>query len=122
MSQIYFYPPGRGPSAAPAGGATAANQVIEIGLLTGIEANQTNGTQVTQVSNFPSPTPDPNIAARLTGSLTPVAFDEVDLTYVVAGNGVGQIETATYKLATVVVKTVTLTYDGSDRLISAVAT
>jgi hypothetical protein len=40
-----YYPP-----LAPVGGATSANQVIEIGLLTSIEANQTNGTQVTTVS------------------------------------------------------------------------
>lgn len=59
---------------------------------------------------------------RLSGSLVPTAYDEIDLTYVTAGNGIGQIETAIYKLATVTVKTLTLTYDGSDRLSTVVAT
>ena len=61
------------------------------------------------------------LAARTAGSLTPIAFDEVDLTYVVAGNGIGQIATAVYKLATATVKTLTFSYDGSDRLSSVVA-
>lgn len=59
--------------------------------------------------------------ARLSGSLVPTAFDQVDLTYVTAGNGIGQIETATYKLATVTVKTLTLSYDSSNRLSSVIA-
>lgn len=80
-------------SPLPTGAATAANQASEIALLT----------------------------ARLTGSLTPVAFDEIALTYVVAGNGIGQIATAVYKLATVTVKTLTFSYDGSDRLSGTVA-
>lgn len=58
---------------------------------------------------------------RLSGSLVPTAFDEIDLTYVPSGNGVGQVATAVYKLATVTVKTLTMSYDGSDRLISTVA-
>lgn len=58
---------------------------------------------------------------KTAGSLVPTAFDEVDLTYVVAGNGIGQIQTAVYKLAASTVKTLTLSYDGSDRLSSVVA-
>lgn len=64
---------------------------------------------------------DSNIAARLTGSLVPTAFDEIDLTYVPSGPGAGQIQTAVYKLASVTQKTLTLSYDGSDRLSSVVA-
>jgi hypothetical protein len=77
----------------PTGAATSANQTSEINLLT----------------------------ARLTGSLVPTAFNEVDLTYIASGNGTGQIGTAVYKLASVTVKTLTLTYDSSNRLSTVVA-
>lgn len=62
------------------------------------------------------------LTARLSGSLVPAAYDEVLLTYVAPGNdGEGQVETATYRLATVVVKTLTLSYDTDDRLSGVVA-
>lgn len=80
-------------SPLPAGSATAANQVTEIDLIT----------------------------SKLSGSLVPVAFDEIDMTYVAAGPGTGQVATAVYKLASATVKTLTMSYDGSDRLISVVA-
>lgn len=60
--------------------------------------------------------------SRLSGSLVPTAYNEVDLTYVPSGNGVGQIQTAVYKLAGVTVKTLTLTYDASNNLSTVVAT
>ena len=59
---------------------------------------------------------------RLAGSLTPVKFDEIALTYVVAGNGIGEVATAVFKLATVTVKTLTLSYDSNNRLTGVVAT
>jgi len=89
---VFIYPP----IAAASGGATAANQVLEIAELA-------------------------ELNTKLGGSLTPVAFDEVALTYVPSGNGVGEIQTAVYKLATVTVKTLTLSYDGSNRLSGVVA-
>jgi len=52
--------------------------------------------------------------------LTPVEHDELVLTYVAAGNGAGEVETVTYKLATVTQATLTLTYDTSDRVINVV--
>lgn len=100
MSQIYVFPPGYGSPIVPAGSATAANQVLEIAQLTDIDAV---------------------LRARLTGSFTPTAFDEVDLTYVPSGAGVGQVQTAIYKLAGSTVKTLTITYDGSDRIATVVA-
>lgn len=54
-------------------------------------------------------------------AFVPKLYDEVALTYVAAGNGVGQIQTAVYKLATVTVRTLTLSYDGSNRLSGVVA-
>lgn len=53
---------------------------------------------------------------RLAGSLAPVAHDELVITYVVAGNGQGEISTVVYKLATATVATLTMSYDGNDRL------
>lgn len=61
------------------------------------------------------------INAKTAGSLAPVEFDEQVLTYVPSGNGVGEIQTVVYKLATVTVKTLTLSYDGSNRLSGVVA-
>lgn len=58
---------------------------------------------------------------RMAGSLAPVAFDELVMTYVTVGNGIGEIETVTYKLASTTVKTLTLSYDGSNRLSGVVA-
>ncbi len=58
---------------------------------------------------------DSNIASRLTGSLVPTAYDEIDLTY--TGSDITLVE---YKLATVLVRTLTLTYTGSN-LTSVVA-
>ena len=43
-------------------------------------------------------------------------FDEVDITYVLAGNGIGEISTVIYKLATVTLSTLTLTYNASNQL------
>jgi len=56
---------------------------------------------------------------RLGGSLVPVGYDEHVITYVGATT---DIATVVYKLATVTVATVTLTYDGSNRLIGVVRT
>lgn len=59
--------------------------------------------------------------SRLSGSLVPAAFDNITLTYVVSGNGIGQIQTATYKLGATTVKTLTLTYDASNNLVTVTA-
>jgi len=90
-------------SPLPPGSATAANQVLEIAQLDNID------TAVTALN------------ARTPGGLVPLQFDEIALTYIPSGNGTGQIGTAVYKLASVTVKTLTLTYDGSNRLIDVIA-
>ncbi len=52
---------------APVGSATAANQVLEIAQLTQIDANQTNGTQVTQITGtVPLPTGSATAANQTT--------------------------------------------------------
>jgi hypothetical protein len=57
---------------------------------------------------------------NLSGSLVPEEYDQISLTYVAAGNGVGEIETATYKLDGNTIATLTLSYDAQDRLIDVV--
>ncbi len=63
-----------------------------------------------------------DIAARTAGSLVPLEHDSVELTYVTSGNGIGEIETVSYKLGVATVATLTLTYDSQDRLQSVVRT
>lgn len=52
--------------------------------------------------------------------LAPVVFDEMDITYVAAGNGVGEVETVIYKYGGVSVLTLTLTYDAQNRVVNVV--
>lgn len=52
-------------------------------------------------------------------SFVNVPFDETVITYVGAST---RIDTVTYKLATVTVQTLTMSYDGSDRLVDVVKT
>lgn len=56
------------------------------------------------------------------GSLVTEAHDEIALTYVTVGNGIGEIATAVYKLNTVTVATLTLSYDANDKLSGVVRT
>lgn len=54
-------------------------------------------------------------------SLVPHAYDYIALTYVSAGNGIGQIETATYKTGGAggtTIAILTLTYDGDNKISS----
>jgi hypothetical protein len=55
----------------------------------------------------------------IAGNLVPVAYDELVITYVGATT---DISTVVYKQATVTVATLTLTYDGSNRLVGVVRT
>lgn len=57
---------------------------------------------------------------QVSGTLVPKIFDGIELTYIVAGPGTGEIGTAVYKLGAATVATLTLTYDGSNRLINVV--
>lgn len=87
-------------SVIPSGGATAANQVLEIADLDALNA-------------------------RLAGSLVHSAFDYIALTYVPSGNGVGQIATAVYKSGGSggsTVATLTNAYDSSNNLTSVTKT
>lgn len=61
-----------------------------------------------------------DVPVLVENSLVPARYDEIDLTYVAAGNGAGEIQTVTYKLATVSIATLTLTYNASNKLTSVV--
>lgn len=59
---------------------------------------------------------------NLGGNLVPDLYNEINLTYVSSGNGIGQIQTAIYKLQLIVVAILTLNYDESNRLTSVTRT
>jgi len=68
-------------------------------------------------------TSDGEIAVRTLnfGALVPTSYDYIALTYVASGNGVGEIETVTYKTGGALGTTVavlTLGYDVSNNLTS----
>ena len=48
--------------------------------------------------------------------IVPENYTSIELTYVAAGNGAGEIETVVYKNGASTGATLTLAYDGSDRL------
>jgi hypothetical protein len=54
------------------------------------------------------------------GNLVPNEYDQITLTYVPSGNGVGEIQTATYKYQGNTVAVLTLSYDSSHRLIDTI--
>lgn len=85
----------------PIGPGLDANQVIESSFNQTIEALNVH---------------------NLGGNLVPDIYDEIDLTYVPSGDGAGQIQTTIYKLASLTVATLTLSYDSSNRLITVVRT
>lgn len=82
-------------SALPTGAATSANQTSEIGLLTGIEANQTNGTQETQiVGTVPLPTGAATSSNQVTqeATLTAIQANQTNGTQVTSVNNFPAIQ------------------------------
>lgn len=115
-------------------GKDFATQTTLQALLTELEAKaDLSETQPVSASSLPLPSgaatettlaaSDSKLAdlnARLGGSLAPVEHDELEITYVAAGNGAGEVQTVVYKLASATVATLTLTYDASNRLTGVV--
>lgn len=60
--------------------------------------------------------PSGSTPVQVVNALITVAYDEIDLTYIVSGNGTGEIGTAVYKNSGTTVATLTLTYDASNNL------
>ena len=59
------------------------------------------------------------------GALVPASYNYIALTYVAAGNGLGEVETAIYKTGGsggTTVATLTLTYDSSNRVATVTRT
>lgn len=133
-------------SALPSGAATAANQATEIASLASIDSKLTSPITVTgpltdaQLRATPVPisgTVTANAGTNLnTSALSLEAtqtafsaksmsafinapFDETVISYVGATT---RINTVIYKLAAVTINTLTMTYDGSNRLIDVVKT
>lgn len=116
-------------------GKDFATQTTLAALLTELEGKaDLSETQPVSAASLPLPTgaaTEASLAAqaadialledRLAGALVPEAFNYIELTYVAAGNGEGEIETATYKTggaAGTTVATLTLAYDANNRLTS----
>jgi hypothetical protein len=53
---------------------------------------------------------------QIAGSLVTETYNELVLTYVASGNGVGEVETVTFKNDGVTVALLTLEYDGDNNL------
>ena len=69
--------------------------------------------------------PDNPLPIAKFNSLVPEMFDYVAMTYVAAGNGAGEIETATYKTggaAGATVAVLTMTYNASNQITSVTKT
>lgn len=102
-------------SALPTGAATESTLSSLNAKVTAVNT----GAVVVSSSALPSgAATEATIAARLSGSFVPHAYDEVVITYVGAST---DIDTIVYKLASSTVKTLTMSYDGSDRLSGVVA-
>ena len=134
-------------SSLPTGAATAANQATEIASLASIDSKLTSPITVTgpltdtqlrasavpvSAASLPLPTGAATEAtslaikadlddlnARLAGGFVPAQFDETVITYVGVST---DIDTVVYKLSGATVATLTMSYDGSDRLIGVVKT
>jgi hypothetical protein len=66
--------------------------------------------------------PNGDVPVLVENSLVPARYNEIVMTYVPSGNGVGQIATAVYKLGGTTVATLTMTYNSSNQLTDVVKT
>ncbi len=76
-----------------------------------IETDSTKGSLFVQSESLASETS----LSKLIGFSIP-EYDEIVLTYVASGNGIGEIETVVYKKTGDVIATLTLSYDANDKL------
>ena len=88
--------------------------------LSQLDANQVirrSGVDLSNSANQNLPSGGLGVVS-LGGTLVPEKYDQIDLTYVTVGNGIGEIETATYFLEGNQIALLTLSYDVSNRLSS----
>jgi len=81
-----------------------------------VQGNANTAAAITELASILTATTatassNDSINQRVAGSFINFNFDEVDLTYVASGAATGEIETATYSLASVVQGTITISYD-----------
>lgn len=103
---------------APVGGATEAKQDEQIVILQSIDTATNETSQNTLAGNAALS----QFSAKTASALVTVPYDNLSMTYVASGNGVGEIETVIYKLGATIVATLTLAYDSQNRLTSVVRT
>ena len=113
MSQFYSFPPGLVTVSIGSVGTTGSPVPGQGDLIAG--KDPTGNLVPVAVTALGE------VKVEVLNSLVPVSYNEIALTYLTSGNGTGQIGTAVYKLASVTVKTLTLTYDSSNRLIDVTA-
>lgn len=85
---------------------------IDANKMSSLDASQVIRSTVTEL-------PSGELAqkvAMLGGNLVPTEYDEITLSYIVAGPGTGEIGTVEYRFDGNLVATLTLSYDGSNRL------
>lgn len=106
-------------SPLPTGAATEATLSSLDGKVTAVdttgkstEAKQ--DTMITSLSNIESDIN--NLESRLAGNLVPEEFNDIQISYVTSGNGIGEIETVEYRQGASLVKTLTLSYDAENKL------
>lgn len=98
---------------------SALNAKVTAVDTTGKATEAKQDTMITSLSNLE--TDLGLLEDRLAGNLVPEAFDYIELTYVAAGNGAGEIETVVYKTGGSggsTVATLTLAYDANDNISS----
>lgn len=97
-------------------GETATNTLASSSTLTDIKTNTTGLATETTLAGVATETTLSALSSKVPSGLVNVPFDEMVVDYVLSGNGVGEIQTVTYKLATATVATVSLSYDVQNRL------
>lgn len=122
MGWYAFYPPPGGSTLAP-GSATAANQVLEIAQLTAINSNTTGlATEAKQDDEITAinqvDTDLLAFSAKTASALVSDPFDYQDITYVGATTDIDQVIYKTGGAAGTIIATLTMGYDGSNRLTS----
>lgn len=92
-------------------GETQPVSAASLPLPSGAATEAKQDTQITELQG---------INEKLLGNVIPENWDNIAITYVAAGNGVGEIETVVYSLSASTVRTLTLTYN-SDNEVSNIA-
>ena len=118
MSQFFSFPPSfataaGNPSVGPNGSGIPADSTLVGGKSPGglLKPIQTDANG--------------NLNVNILSGLVPTAYDYIALTYVPAGNGAGQIATATYYIGGsggTIVATLTMAYNAGNQLISVTKT